>query len=266
MKQLLYLTLGLVLLSCSKEDTEPFIENAKIPISFSYQREVGTRATDYGFETGDRIGVYITKWNGNNQTSLKASGNYEDNKPFTYANNAFTYSPQIYFPSDGSKVDIYAYYPQQTGSSASQINFKVKLNQASGSNFTLSDFMITTKKNCSPSTQSIPLSFTHSLSRINIALDQATLPSGTPQVFVCGMASSVKLDLVEMTYATGNESDDITACPNGIRNYKVIVPPQTIKAGTNFIKIVVGGKTYTVKKDYDINLETGLEYSYTISF
>lgn len=266
MKQLLYLTLGLLFFSCSKEETEPTIEHAKIPITFSYQKSVDTRATDYGFETGDVIGVYITKWNGSTQTTLKSSGNYEDNKPFSYANSGFTYSPQIYYPSDGSKVDFYAYYPQQTSSSASAINFKVKTNQSSGSNFTLSDFMISTKKNCSASTQSIPLSFTHSLSRINITLDQATVPSGTPQVYVCGMATSVKIDLVNMEYQTGSESEDITACLNGTRNYKAIVPPQTIKAGKNFIKIVIGGKTYTVKKDYDIILETGLEYSYTISF
>jgi len=69
-----------------------------------------------------------------------------------------------------------------------------------------------------------------------------------------------------MTYRTGNESEDIAACTNGIRSYKAIVPPQIVTAGNDFIKVVIGRDTYRVKMDYDVTLEAGLEHNYTISF
>ena len=42
-----------------------------------------TRATDFGFETGDCVGLYVVNYSGSTPGSLAAKGNHVNNKRFT---------------------------------------------------------------------------------------------------------------------------------------------------------------------------------------
>ena len=72
-----------------------------------------TRATDSSFENGDKIGIYAVE-SGQN---FQASGNYADNRQYTYQNGTLqpvTASDRIYGVKGKSYV-YHAYYPYQAG-------------------------------------------------------------------------------------------------------------------------------------------------------
>lgn len=51
---------------------------------------------------------------------------------------------------------------------------------------------------------------------------------------------------------------------SGVTTYTAMLPPQTVTAGTKFIKITIGDKTVYYKPAQDITLEAGKSYNYNI--
>ena len=76
--------------ACSSGEEEPGKEYEKpgeaIPITLSCG--IGSagkaRATDYGYETNDRIGLFVVNYNGGKPGALQTAGNHVDNMRFTY--------------------------------------------------------------------------------------------------------------------------------------------------------------------------------------
>ena len=55
----------------------------KIPISLNVGMPI-TRATDTGYESGDKIGLYVVNYINGSASNLKQSGNHVDNMSFTW--------------------------------------------------------------------------------------------------------------------------------------------------------------------------------------
>ncbi|NDV80518.1 fimbrillin family protein [Bacteroides sp. 51] len=266
MKQLLYLMLGLILFSCSKEEAE--IENAKTPISFSSQVNIRekSRASDAGFETNDQIGVYITKWNSSTQTSLKSSGNYVDNKLYTYSSAGFNTSSLAYYPEDGSKIDVYAYYPYGELSSSTNVSFTVKPDQSTQAGYTNSDLMTSTVTGRSTSTAPIPLAFNHALAKIVIILDSKTVPAGTKSVTLENVYTSCNYNLSNGECSIKGSKSQIVLKADGANRFIGILPPQTFSAQQLLATITINGEPYTWTPKSDISFVSNIENEYTLIF
>ena len=105
----------LALCSCSDEMTRIVGEEGQLPIQLSGQidQENVTRANDYGFVGGDKMGIYIVDRLGGQAGQLGATDNRAQNVLFTYDDNNHSWSSPaaIYWRDQQTGIDVYGYYP-----------------------------------------------------------------------------------------------------------------------------------------------------------
>ncbi len=118
--------------SCNKESAEtPETTDPTAPVAATFSAASITRVTDNKWDTGDKIGISMTK----EDSKTLADGDYE-NVSYTVSdaeNGKFSptavespaVAETIYFPVDGTTVDFYAYYPQSEINSDKDITVSV---------------------------------------------------------------------------------------------------------------------------------------------
>lgn len=262
-KQLVLLLLSAALFACGSE--APVDQDPQAPIQFSGDISLQSKATDNGFQSGDQMGVYITKWNGSSSTPLKSSGNYAENQLYTYSGSGFSSSPTLYYPSDGSKIDVYAYYPRVTTVASPEVVFTIKANQSLAGEYTKSDFMTAKVTGRSSSTSPIPLVFTHAMAKVVINLDPATVPSGAVSVKIHNAYNGLNYNLSNGSFNKSGTRSEITLCPNGTNSFMAIIPPQTFAANELFATITVNGQNYIWKPTYQLDFTQNVETGYTLT-
>lgn len=265
-RQLLFIAAGFALFSCEKDEGPKEQESPPMPILFSSGVNVYSKATDAGFEVNDQIGVYVTQWSGNTQPTLTSSGNYVDNQLYTYASGGFSSSPVVYYPKDGSKVDVYAYYPRVSSASATNIAFAVKADQSSQTGYTQSDLMVASAFGKSSSTSPIPLAFSHTLSKIVIKLDGNSVPSGTVSIKLGNIYTNCKYNLSNGECTTTGSKSQLTLRATGNNTFTGILPPQSFDNSQVLATISIGGTDYTWKPSTSLNFLGNAEYEYTLYF
>lgn len=270
MKKKLFLGMlvSVALCACGGSDDEngPKVET-QVPILFSSKVNVHerSRATDTGFESNDQIGVYITQWNGNTQTALKSSGNYVDNKLYTYSSSGFSANPSVYYPEDGSKIDVYAYYPYSE-SSSTNLTFAVQANQTTQAGYTKSDLMTSTVTERSSSTSPIPLAFDHALAKIIINLDSETVPTGTKSITLENIYTSCNYNLSSGACSTQGSKSQIQLKADGTNRFIGVLPPQEFNAQQLLATILINGEPYTWTPKSNISFVSNTETEYTLTF
>ena len=113
------MTAALAFCACSSSENNgdegeidpPSPHAVPIKISTTMESVDGTRATDYGFEAGDRIGLFVVNHNADGTPgTLQPVGNHVDNMRFTYS-GTWTPDEQIYWKDETTHADFYLYYP-----------------------------------------------------------------------------------------------------------------------------------------------------------
>lgn len=233
-------------------------------VNFKAAIQSVTKATDLGFEPGDNIGVFAVKKSASNTTGeIYAVGtNYADNAKFTYSNGYFVASSTpIYYPDDGMPLFFTAVYPYQQ-SMGPAFSFKVSRDQ-SGTGYTNSDLMTA---NTAATTEDTPeLQFYHRLSSIIINLHYKTAPAGAVGFEFTNVDITADIDLNKRSFrAAGGSLTTVVPASIGTDSYKVILPPQTFKAGTALIKITANGSNLVWKIENDIILRSGVQLTFDL--
>lgn len=125
---------SLALVACSKSSENNIIPTpdptpnpgGKMEIKIS---PAMTRATDYGFETNDCIGLFVVNYNGTTPGTLLNTGNHVDNMRFTYT-GTWTPDTPIFWKDDTTHADFYLYYPYSQVGNVSAFPFSVKADQS----------------------------------------------------------------------------------------------------------------------------------------
>lgn len=228
---------------------------------------VTTKATDYGFETGDFIGIYVVNYNGSTPGTLKGSGNHVDNMRHTYT-GIWTPDSKIYWLDESTHADIYMYYPYTpTISSVSEMPFAVVADQTTESAYKKCDLMAGKASDVAPTERAIIINASHLLSRITITLEagngftQEGLAASDVSVAVRGLQTNTTVNLTSSeTKATGTATSVKTLKNDG--KYMAIVVPQTPANGIT-ITTTVDGVEYDLHKQ--ISFESGKNYNFTIT-
>ena len=113
-----YLILPIAITSCSSggnetEEIPPVThpEVTKKEIKISTNVSGITKATDTGFDTNDKCGLYVVnRGSDNTSNTLKATGNHVDNMRFTYS-GTWTPDTPIYWMDNITHADFYLYFP-----------------------------------------------------------------------------------------------------------------------------------------------------------
>lgn len=162
-------------------------------------------------------------------------------------------------------IEITAYHPYNQDWSGTTHTFSVNTDQSNDLNYLNSD-LLWVKTTACKSTDPIALQFVHKLAKITIGIqheDQTTdITSAT--ISICGTKTTATFNLStgEITNPN-NPTIDIKAAQSV--SAAAIIIPQTVAAGTKFIKIEFGKKTFYYTLIADKTFESGKSYDFTLT-
>ncbi len=266
--------LAMTLLSCSKESidepvptppvvpTDPSDENIEIRISPLIQE---SRATDYGFETGDCIGLYVVNYNGTTAGTLSNTGNHVNNMRHTY-NGQWNPDSPIYWLNKETHADFYIYYPYADVKSVNAHPFAVKENQSTEAAYKASDFMTGKTLNVSPTSSATVIPANHVMSRIEISLEagngftKESIAASNVSVKINGVKCNSTVDIATGAVTPIGNPSSVIPLKDG-NSYKALIVPQAVGEG-NLITVTVDGRDFNFNKAF--SFESARSHKFTI--
>lgn len=238
-----------------------------------------TRVNDEGFADGDRMGVYVVDYEGDQPGTLRVNGNRANNVQHTLDAATGTWSPAspIYWKDKHTHVDIYSYYPMGHPQSIDLYPFDVQADQsqeaseAGMGSYEASDFLWGKSADMAPTTSSIHMAMHHRMACARVTL---VMGEGFSAEEWAGMEKSLQLtNLVRKStidLATGivtprGEAEKTATTPLHTGNeWRAIVVPQTVKAGTSMMDITLDGRPYRFARQEDFTFQPGRMSNFTI--
>jgi hypothetical protein len=248
--------IALLLSSCSKEDAdEAVIIPESVEAIFTPRSQEATRATATSWEAGDLVGIFALK----EGMPLSTDAVYDGKANIAYENSvdgpiglfSAAINP-IRFPADGSAIDFVAYYPYTTAVSS---DYQLPIDLSQQSPLSAIDLMYATATGQTKANPSVSLTFTHSLSRFELTIDNV-LTKGS-------------MDLATGTITAGTTTGSITpvtstdAATNSVTASAILLPGQQTDALTVHI-LLADGKQYHWKPPV-VTLLPGKSYSYSLN-
>lgn len=249
------------------EPTSPQIPPNQEKIEIRINPSVApSRATDYGFEKGDCIGLYVVNYSENNPGTLNNSGNHVNNMRFRY-DGTWTPDTQVTWADNETHADFYVYYPYSNVQSVDAHEFSVKTDQSTENSYKASDFMTGKSLNVAPTTSTIDITVSHAMSRAIIYLKAGT---GFTAESLSAASISVKLNGLKCRSAINLASGKVTPIGESTSltpfrtdgSYIALIVPQTVETG-NLITVNVDGREYNLQKGF--TFESGKSYTFTIT-
>jgi hypothetical protein len=244
---LLYaLSFAIGLTSCSNDNEESNNVVDSNVIRFNVEHPAAlTRATDTSFESGDKVGIFLTDQN----KAVELAGNYVTNIPLTFQNARWTTSRPLYW-NEGT-YDVYAYYPYMSPLvSVTDQPFSVATDQNDGVGFEASDLLWTAKKGLTANSGTVNLQFAHRLSRMQLQLVKSDdyegeLPDDA-EVYVHNTVVDGTLDMNAgmVTCERHASAKTIKARSLGNHCYAAIVIPQRLNNRVPLVEVVSHGVSY----------------------
>lgn len=273
--------LPLLFVGCARETLrQDSLGETIIRLSGNVTQSYQTKADAAGFADGDRIGVYVVDYNGNEAGELRNDGNRADNVWFEFnaGSGSWTSAHDIYWKDSHTHADIYGYYPFTSVADVSALPFEVRRNQAEEtiegmlSGYEASDFLWGKTADVAPTSDVVQISFSHRLSMIRVVLEEGSgFASGEwdeagKSVLVTGICRAADIDLATGTaYVKGNP-DGSGIIPYGHDGeWRAVVIPQTVGAGTPLVSITVDGTPYKFSRDDDFTFVPSRQHNFTIT-
>ena len=269
------LFLPLAFLSCSSSEggEEPGIQQPEQPtgnrqeIKISTSVPAITHATDAGFETNDRIGLYVVNQTG--EAKLLSSGNHVDNMRFTYS-GVWTPDVPVYWSDDKTSADFYLYYPYRSDiTDVTAVDVSVQSDQSTLSRYKASEILAGITRNVAPTTAAVKITAQHLMSQMVVAVaagngfTEESLKAAQVGVTINGVQTAASLNIAEMKLTAKGSAGSIKPLPtDGI--YKALVVPQTV-AETNLITVNVDGRDFNLKKGFTFVGGKSHKFTVTVS-
>ena len=274
---------GLLTACLSEPDFEPVEEGSGIEISLDGSiKQVATKVTAEGFETGDALGLYAVNYENDNQTpgTLLAEGNQADHVKyiFNFENWQWTPVKKVYYKDINTNVDLYVFYPHSEPASVEAYNFEVQKDQSKPKSQTAlggyeaSDFLWAKVENVAPTEGKIKVQLDHKMAGVQVILTEGTgfeqdeFPLLEKSVLAVNTTRKATINMAtgEVTPLGEPQATGIVMCPQTDGSFRGIVVPQSVAAGTHLFKITIDGMTYSFKKDVDFVYEAGKVSKFTI--
>lgn len=266
---LLYLlAAGAMLLTGCSDDffgdkTEQHDSN-RIQLSGDIDQLAVTRVNDNGFCNGDVMGVYIVDYEGNKPGTLKVNGNRGDNVRHTFdePNYKWNSAYDLFWKDKHTHIDVYGYYPFANPESIEDYQFEVQKDQSKATEngemggYEASDFLWGKVSDVAPTTSVIRLPMAHRMSNARVTLIQG---SGFAEgewanlekiVLTANVARKASINLSTGEIKTAGTVENTMTIPSRTNDeWRTIVVPQTVAAGTTLFSITIGGVPYKFTKN-----------------
>ena len=251
----------------------------RITLSGEIDQLAVTRVNDSGFADGDVMGVYIVDYNGNTPGTLQPSGNRADNVRHTYdaANAKWNSAYDIYWKDDHTHIDVYGYYPFGSPESIDAYPFTVERDQSKPSEdgvmggYEASDFLWGKVADVAPTDRIIRLPMAHRMANARVTLTEGTgFADGEWEqtertVLVANLIREARINLSDGTVKAKGSVEPTATVPARVGDeWRAIVVPQTVAAGTTLFTITVGGIPYKFSKNEAFTYTAGKMSNFTI--
>lgn len=281
---LLYLlAAGAMLLTGCSDDffgdkTEQHDSN-RIQLSGDIDQLAVTRVNDNGFCNGDVMGVYIVDYEGNKPGTLKVNGNRGDNVRHTFdePNYKWNSAYDLFWKDKHTHIDVYGYYPFANPESIEDYQFEVQKDQSKATEngemggYEASDFLWGKVSDVAPTTSVIRLPMAHRMSNARVTLIKG---SGFAEgewanlekiVLTANVARKASINLSTGEIKTAGAVENTMTIPSRTNDeWRTIVVPQTVAAGTTLFSITIGGVPYKFTKNEAFTYVSGKMMNFSI--
>ena len=210
---------------------------------------IRTRVTGLHFDTGDRIGLTISK----------GSAPYAENVPMTYDGTAFTASGLSWYNDLNEKSVLTAYYPYAEGGRPDEFTVSSDQTQGNGP----SDLLAAVKTDVTPVSAPVGMIFYHVMSQLTIVVSNSSSAVVTG-VSVGGLVPTAEIDYSAPKAAakSGVAAAEVKTCevkPGA--TYRAILAPQ--QAALTVTVTTDDGRSHT-KTLSSAQLESGRRYDMSV--
>jgi hypothetical protein len=287
------LAAAVTMTSCNN-DEELNDNNTPVEIRLSSALSVQTRAANPGMDmqipAGQTVAVYV------DEAATPPTKLYGNNILIANGTDGFASGTPMYFPQSGNSVNIYAFHTNATLSdsypASTTLTHTVEDDQTADAKYYSSDLLYAKAASVSRQATAVNLTFYHLLSKVQIAvkagdgapsLDGATITiegtklkaNFTPDKTTAANAvvitaiGSVTPITVASSLTAGDISTDFTFDDGvNVKYHDAIIVPQTLTAGTEFIKVQLasgGVLSYKIPQSSGVEFLSGRKYLYNIS-
>lgn len=239
-------------------------DSNRIQLSSDIDQLAVTRVNDNGFCNGDVMGVYIVDYEGNKPGTLKVNGNRGDNVRHTFdePNYKWNSAYDLFWKDKHTHIDVYGYYPFANPESIEDYQFEVQKDQSKATEngemggYEASDFLWGKVSDVAPTTSVIRLPMAHRMSNARVTLIQG---SGFAEgewanlekiVLTANVARKASINLSTGDIKTAGAVENTMTIPSRTNDeWRTIVVPQTVAAGTTLFSITIGGVPYKFTKN-----------------
>ena len=247
-------------------------DSNRIQLSGDIEQVAVTRVNDNGFCNGDVMGVYIVDYDGNTPGTLKVSGNRGDNVRHTFDEPNYKWSSayDLFWKDKHTHIDVYGYYPFANPESIEDYQFEVQKDQSTITSegemggYEASDFLWGKVSDVAPTTSVIRLPLAHRMSNARVTLIQG---SGFAEdewantkkiVLTANVARKASINLSTGEIKTAGSAESTMTIPSRVNDeWRTIVVPQTVAAGTTLFSITIGGVPYKFTKNEALTYVAG---------
>ena len=259
----------LALAGCTKDIDEAFApQSEQLPIQLygSIDQVATSRVNDDGFCDGDAVGVYVVNFENGASGTLQTEGNQADNVKYVFDEANYKWNPitDVYFRDTYTHVDIIGYYPYANPTTVSAYPFEIQKDQSTVAangllgGYEASDFLWGKATDITPTATRINLKFQHRMAGVQVTLVEGTgWDEGEwAQVKKAALVTNTKrkstIDLATgIISAIGDvPTTGIVPSANG-DNFRAVVVPQDMAAGTALLSLTVDGIPYGYKYKVD---------------
>ena len=271
-KSIILFAAALSAFACNKIETPEAADDGAMRFNVQYP---ATKATETAFEAGDKIGVYITAYEGSTPQALQLGGNYKNNNPVTFDGTEWTADPVIYWDETIAKYDVYAYYPFTYPESVDEMPFSVALDQGVAETadalgaYEASDFLYAKTTGVTSEGGEVNLLFRHKMSKLTVNIIKGEDFEGDiPEDMTVYVHSTVADCLIDLS--TGDVVKDpyapaqtITAKKIDAGTHTAIIVPQMLANKKPLIEIIFRNVSYMVESKF--NFKSGMHHVLNIT-
>ena len=240
MKRYLTLALAALAFAACQQTVTPDTTPAKVQVE-----PVITKATEVNFETGDQIGLTITKVN--------AAEKHADNALLAFDGSVFT-GELMWYNDANSEADVYAYYPYDAEGTPS--TYEAVADQTAGTGS--ADFMAAAKSGVLPSPNAITMVFKHLMTKIVVNIENQSGAS-VDAVELTGTPASAAINVVDLTVTPAEETVAVKAYEaTAGKVWQAIIVPGTVKM--SLVVSLSNGKNMTQPLT-EMELKSGAQYT-----
>ena len=251
----------------------------RIKLSGEIDQVAVTRVNDGGFCDGDGMGIYIVDYKAGTPGTLQQSGNRADNVCYTYdeANRKWNSDYDVYWKDFHTHIDVYGYYPYVKSVSIDNYTFNVQRDQSTATadgkmgGYEASDFLWGKLSDVAPTSAALRLLLRHRMSSACVKLlkgegfTESEWESMDKTVFATNLARKASINMTDGTVKVAGDVEPSATIPSQVNDeWRAIVVPQTVPAGTTLFSITIDGAPYKFAKNEALTYVSGKMMKFNI--